>query len=86
MWIRRAKYDELRQDLRTVKRENSTLEDEKRERDKMISIERKKNKELQDKINDLENNIEFLYNNLSAAKKKQIKKEASEPASNKTLQ
>lgn len=35
---------------------------------------RKINGELQVKITDLENNVEFLYNNLSAQKKKQLSK------------
>lgn len=35
---------------------------------------RKINGELRTKIVDLENNVEFLYNNLSAQKKKQLSK------------
>lgn len=47
-----------------------------KERDKMITVEFNKNKKLQNRITDLENNIDFLYDNLSSAKKKQINKEA----------
>ena len=45
-----------------------------KERDKMLEQELKKRKELENKIIDLNNNIEFLTNNLSPAKQKQIKR------------
>lgn len=43
------------------------------ERNKFIQYEVEKNKTLEKKIKDLENNIEFLYNNLSPQKKKLVR-------------
>ena len=42
------------------------------ERNKLIKCQAEQIKQLKDRIVDLENNIEFLYNNLSANKKKLV--------------
>lgn len=60
-------------------RKIANLEAMVKNRDKLIQtletdrkIYKAENKELKKKITDLENNIEILSNNLSAAKKKQL--------------
>ena len=64
--------DALKQTINILENDNLALKIAKRERDKMIVIEYNKNEKLKSRIEDLETNIEFLYNNLSPAKKKQI--------------
>jgi len=43
------------------------------ERNKLIEIQQKEIVELKDKMLDLENNIEFLYNNLTPKKKELVR-------------
>lgn len=84
MWILKKRYEDLRATERIVdalkttinnlEDENSNLKIGINERDKMLSEEIRKRKELENKIIDLNNNIEFLTNNLSSTKKKQIKR------------
>lgn len=45
------------------------------ERNKLIKNQAEEIKALKDRIVDLENNIEFLYNNLSTSKKKLVRPE-----------
>lgn len=74
--------------IKTLKNVINNLEDEKSKLEEELRKERTKNysyqkdlvivlqnsEEYRKKIQDLENNIEFLYNNLSPAKRKLIKK------------
>lgn len=50
----------------------------RRNRDKFIDKQMKTNLSLKNKITDLENNIEFLFNNLSVQKKKLVTNGKSE--------
>lgn len=43
------------------------------ERNKLIEYLEQKNKDLENRIRELESNIEFLYNNLSPQKKKLVR-------------
>lgn len=43
------------------------------ERNKLIKLEVEENARLKDKIKDLENNIEFLVNNLSSKKRELVR-------------
>lgn len=84
MWISRKRYDELKEvksvnealksTINNLEEENSILKVRIKERDKIIEQEFKNKKKLKDRIIDLENNVEFLVNNLSKAKQNQIKK------------
>ena len=84
MWILKKRYEDLRgterivdalkTTINNVEDENKNLKIAIKERDKMLERELKKRKELENKIIDLNNNIEFLTNNLSPAKQKQIKR------------
>lgn len=84
MWILKKRYEDLKETERIASAFKTTinnLEDENKnlkiaikERDKMSEQELKKRTELENRIIDLNNNIEFLTNNLSPAKQKQIKR------------
>lgn len=94
MLIRNKKYKQLKDELDMTDKVNeslkttiNSLEDENRnlkisikERDKMLEQELEKRVKLESKITDLENNAEFLFNNLSIAKQKRIKNELSQTA------
>lgn len=83
MWILKKRYEDLRgterivdalkTTINNVEEENKNLKIAIKERDKMLEKELKKCTELENRIIDLNNNIEFLTNNLSPAKQKQIK-------------
>ncbi len=84
MWILKKRYEDLKETekissafkttINNLEDENKNLKIAIKERDKMLEQELKKRKELENKIIDLNNNIEFLTNNLSPAKQKQIKR------------
>lgn len=92
MLITKKKYKELKDELNITNKVNEALkntinsvEDENKnlkirilERDKIIMQEFKKRIKQKNRIVDLENNIEFLFNNLSITKQKQIKNELSQ--------
>lgn len=96
MWILKKRYEDLRATERIVdalkttinnlEDENSNLKIGINERDKMLSEEIRKRKELENKIIDLNNNIEFLTNNLSSTKKKQIKRVSEQIQDNSDTQ
>ena len=50
----------------------------RKNRDKFIENQMKTNLKLKNRITDLENNVEFLFNNLSAQKKKLVTNGKSE--------
>lgn len=84
MWILKKRYEDLKETekissafkttINNLEDENKNLKIAIKERDKMLEQELKKRKELENEIIDLNNNIEFLTNNLSPAKQKQIKR------------
>ena len=84
MWILKKRYEDLKETekissafkttINNLGDENKNLKIAIKEGDKMLEQERKKRKELENKIIDLNKNIEFLTNNLSPAKQKQIKR------------
>jgi hypothetical protein len=84
MWITRKRYNELKEiqavntalksTINSLEDENKNLKFSIRERDKMIEEELNKNIKHEEREIDLENNIEFLFNNLSKAKQNRINK------------
>ena len=84
MWILKKRYEDLKETekissafkttINNLEDENKNLKIAIKERDKMLEQELKKRKELENKIIDLNNNIEFLTNNLSPAKQKKKKR------------
>ena len=74
MFFRKAKkIKELQSLVNESRNALSNAEDKILERNKFIKIQREQIEEYKSKITDLENNIEFLYNNLSAQNKKLVR-------------
>ena len=67
-----SKIGEMQSLIDASRKSLANAEDRVKERNKLIKIQSEDIKTLKNKIVDLENNIEFLFNNLSAQKKKLV--------------
>lgn len=73
MFITKRTYQEMQGLIDTSRKSLADAEDRISQRNKLLESLHNENKELKARIVDLENNIEFLYNNLSAQKKKLVR-------------
>ena len=74
-FVKAGKIEELQSLVDASRHSLANAEDKIAERNKFIKIQREQIEEYKSKTTDLENNVKFLYNNLSAQKKKLVRPE-----------